>query len=1147
MGGLPIVAGRYAVVGEIYRDLSCTLYEAEDTVAGQRVGLRRVHSEAASDTLVVKQAYRKLAEVVHPNLVRTRELIEDEGRWFCVQEHVPGLSWDRWVAKRLAEDPQDLDWLREAARQILRALRALHDVGRVYGGLSAGSLLVSGDRVVLTHPVLLCPEEGLQALQREEIRAVGGLIRTAMERSARADAEDLERLCRLCQTPEEGAVSAAQALLQLQYATAPTRPSAMFQGRQRELDALRAAWQTARAGRAVGLFVHGAPGIGRSALIEQFIGEIAGEDVFVLRGRSYPRESVPFKAIDALVDDVARWLRALSPQDRRELLPQTWGEYLPLLFPVLGTVASQAAAPLVSDDFRPDVLRQRATSSAIEFFHRVSTRGPLVFVLDDVHWGDADSALLVSALIQGLARDPVLVILSFKSGEDDTPFLRTLLSDPRLTALDIRTLALSPLSSEDSRALVRSAYPDCRYADPELLEHVVHEGRGQPWLTHVLALRACQLRAQGEVPLEEVTLAAHYRAEIRTLPEPVMVFLEALCLAGQPMPADLLARAAGVPEHLSVALSLLERHELVQVRRDHDSEVVFPTQALLAELVVEGVTPARERELHSALALEMTGAGWDEGTISGHWLAAGDQEKAALLAVHGAQRADQALAFGEAARLYQLAIDLGTWNATERARLGTLMGNAYLSARRPVDAARCWIAAAEGAPTGVQFDLQRQAAAQFMFSGHVEEGLQIADSVLERLGVQALPSPHMATLALWWELAVLAWVSRAPRWLVPRRDDVAKALMMEVYAFLVEPALLLNPLYGMLYHVRHLRLSITGGDRWAQVQAYARDATLAATAGRPARARAALAKMDRLAAKEQEQELQGIVALGHGTTTYLLGHPNEAEEFLKDAYNKLYRLPHVSIETGTAQMFYLRTLVLRGDLNLARRLRDQWLDEALDQQNRLFASMLRADMNVLLHLADERPDLGHRDVALSLQGWPKEPWNYVHQFSQTAEVMVLLYEGRPEDALELLAQHVSFSCQRVVVRNTVVETRQHYYRARVVQLSGASAQEVVRSLRVLRSSDMAMARAFAEVVEAEAAALVGDRRGRERGLRAALEVFESLHMLLWAASLQIFIGLHTQEDDGPQLLAAGRSRFANQSVQRPERYAAALGLPTWRE
>ena len=115
-------------------------------------------------------------------------------------------------------------------------------------------------------------------------------------------------------------------------------------------------------GNAAAVSVSGPSGIGKTALIRHFVGQIAGtDDVLVLSGRCYENESVPFKALDGVIDDLSRHLASIPPRDVESLLPPDVAA-LTRVFPVLLQVRPIAALrhdrPLGTAD--PSGLRRRA-------------------------------------------------------------------------------------------------------------------------------------------------------------------------------------------------------------------------------------------------------------------------------------------------------------------------------------------------------------------------------------------------------------------------------------------------------------------------------------------------------------------------------------------------------------------------------------------------------------------------------------------------------------------------------------------------------------------------------------------------------------------------------------------------------------------
>jgi hypothetical protein len=103
-----------------------------------------------------------------------------------------------------------------------------------------------------------------------------------------------------------------------------------FVGRERHLRALHDALGQVRTGKPI------LAGIGKSALVRQFLEQVRATDskTVILSGRCYERESVPYKALDSLLDGLARYLKDLPTHEGDALLPREIGS-LGQLFPLM--------------------------------------------------------------------------------------------------------------------------------------------------------------------------------------------------------------------------------------------------------------------------------------------------------------------------------------------------------------------------------------------------------------------------------------------------------------------------------------------------------------------------------------------------------------------------------------------------------------------------------------------------------------------------------------------------------------------------------------------------------------------------------------------------------------------------------------------
>jgi hypothetical protein len=157
--------------------------------------------------------------------------------------------------------------------------------------------------------------------------------------------EDLDALCvsllRRNESEQAGAPEVLRAFGADPPAASPWRDTG-FVRRARELAALREALAQVRGKGPRLVRVLGSSGIGKSALIHRFVEEAEAAGAVVLSGRCDEREAVPFKALDIVVDALARYLDAAKvdavlPRDAHALMR---------MFPVLGRADAFSKAPV---------------------------------------------------------------------------------------------------------------------------------------------------------------------------------------------------------------------------------------------------------------------------------------------------------------------------------------------------------------------------------------------------------------------------------------------------------------------------------------------------------------------------------------------------------------------------------------------------------------------------------------------------------------------------------------------------------------------------------------------------------------------------------------------------------------------------------
>ena len=154
--GSELLGGRFVLKRQLGQGGMGVVFQARDRERNSTVALKLLSRVDAPGIYRLKNEFRSLADVLHPNLVALHELFSDDGRWFFTMEQVKGVPFDDWVRDG------DESRLQAAMSQLVEAVSAIHAAGMLHRDLKPNNVLVDPDGrvVVLDFGLAMDPEPG---------------------------------------------------------------------------------------------------------------------------------------------------------------------------------------------------------------------------------------------------------------------------------------------------------------------------------------------------------------------------------------------------------------------------------------------------------------------------------------------------------------------------------------------------------------------------------------------------------------------------------------------------------------------------------------------------------------------------------------------------------------------------------------------------------------------------------------------------------------------------------------------------------------------------------------------------------------------------------------------------------------------------
>jgi tetratricopeptide (TPR) repeat protein len=360
-------------------------------------------------------------------------------------------------------------------------------------------------------------------------------------------------------------------------------------GRDEVMAILDEVWAQSTNGRGRAVLIEGPAGIGKSMVLREFEERVESAGGVCLQGGG--------SGGDAGVPAFWPWVQIVRKAHER--------------FPALADHPSTPALAAIDPSLSPDRLslgdtdpvlgRTRLYRAVIDLLAFARDQGPVVVLLDDAHWLDAETAGLLSVAVPELVDRGVLFGFGVRSDEDshgrDLPALLGATRRDAVVRLRLRTLEVAEVAEVVRR--ISGAEPD-----PVVLTAISDRTGGNPLFVSELArLLVSEGRLDvvgvGELLPPEVRSVLRRRTD--RLPVNARTVLVILAIFGRTVPLDLLVRVSQMTEDAVIDACEASLISGLLIENDAGTPSFRLSHDLVRQTLVESVSPGRRVRWHARI------------------------------------------------------------------------------------------------------------------------------------------------------------------------------------------------------------------------------------------------------------------------------------------------------------------------------------------------------------------------------------------------------------------------------------------------------------------------------------------------------------------------------------------------------------------
>ena len=375
-------------------------------------------------------------------------------------------------------------------------------------------------------------------------------------------------------------------------------------GRDAEIQRLRQIYQRAVGGDGAIVLLAGDPGVGKSRLLYEFLRRLDGAGAVELETTcaSYGRAM----AYRPIVEVLRRYLDLPDGVTSEEVRSRVAEQLRFLGFEgdepaiLLAHFLGVSAPPEFLSRLSGPQLKERTLGAICDVFLRMSEAGPVILIVENMHWVDTASEEFLAHLARGLPGHSILLVLTTRPGY----------APPWLASPLVETITVEGLGAADVRGMVRTLLV-AEDVSEQLFKILAEKSEGNPLYVEEILRQLLETsgivveKGEAQLSRSDVTVPETIHdiiaARVDRLSDPLKQTLQGAAVVGRRFGISLVSRILQVaPEQVAGYLRDLHALDFVFPSAQEPELMYSFKHALTQDVVYAGVLERRRRQHHTA-------------------------------------------------------------------------------------------------------------------------------------------------------------------------------------------------------------------------------------------------------------------------------------------------------------------------------------------------------------------------------------------------------------------------------------------------------------------------------------------------------------------------------------------------------------------